>query len=190
MIANLAPVRGIHGRSLDGSRCRHCNDTETLPDVLGYCAHGALMRHSRHNVIRKMIADAARQKKYKVEEEMTCIAQGGSIRRLDILIIDKRTQKAWMIDPTIRFETCKDQGAKVQQEKDACIPHLKLQYNLKDIEIIGVLIGSRGTIFKEFESFRNKFDFSLELRHNIILHTINSSICLLKSHLYFPGLSL
>jgi len=99
-----------------------------------------------------------------------------------------------MIDPTIRFETCKDQGAKVQQEKDdiygPCIPHLKLQYNLKDIEIIGVLIGSRGTIFKEFESFRKKFDFSLKLRDNIILHTIKSSIRILNSHLYSPGLSL
>jgi len=108
MIANVAPVRAIPGRSLDGSRCRHCNETETLPHVLGYSAHGALMRNSRHNVIRKMIADTARQKKNKVEEEMTCIAQGGSIRRFGILIIDERTQKAWMIDPTIRLETCKD----------------------------------------------------------------------------------
>ncbi|KAJ4435454.1 hypothetical protein ANN_18069 [Periplaneta americana] len=37
MNANLAAVRGVPGRSLDGSRCRHgCPETETLADVQAY----------------------------------------------------------------------------------------------------------------------------------------------------------
>jgi len=70
MIFNVAPVRSVPGRSLDGNRCRHCSETETLSHVLGNCPHGALQRTARHNHIRKLIA-AEFRKQYTVVEEKT-----------------------------------------------------------------------------------------------------------------------
>ena len=55
---NLAPVRALHGRSQDNTRCRHCNEPETLPHVLGFCHYGELLRNNRHHLIRSTIAAA------------------------------------------------------------------------------------------------------------------------------------
>ena len=53
---NLAPVRALHGWSLYNSRCRHCNERETLPHVLCFCQYGELLRNNRHHLIRRKIA--------------------------------------------------------------------------------------------------------------------------------------
>ncbi|KAJ4426546.1 hypothetical protein ANN_27360 [Periplaneta americana] len=59
MTANLAAVRSVPGRSLDGTRCRHgCPEIETLAHVLGFCEQGLLLRNSRHHLIRSKIAAA------------------------------------------------------------------------------------------------------------------------------------
>ena len=40
----------------------------------------------------------------EVYEEVHCLAEDGSIRRVDILAIDKQESKAVILDPTVRFE--------------------------------------------------------------------------------------
>ena len=64
------------------------------------------------------------------------------------------------------------------------IPFFKDKYGLKEIEVLGILIGARGTITVEFENFRTKFDLSKELRNNVALSVIKSSVQILQHHTY------
>jgi len=103
MNANVAPVRGVPGRSQDGSRCRHCSEYETLPHVLGFCSKGYLLRIGRHNRIRSLIAENLRKTGFTVVEEMICNATNGSIRRFDILAMDVNKNIGWILDPHNTF---------------------------------------------------------------------------------------
>ncbi|KAJ4446185.1 hypothetical protein ANN_12878, partial [Periplaneta americana] len=116
--ANVAPVRSLHGRSLDGFRCRYCK-IETLAHVLGSCQHGELLRNSRHQNIRKLIGQALRNKSFEVHEEVHCVAsEGGGIRRADIVALDKTNSKGFILDPTVRFEMSQTQPSKVNKENN------------------------------------------------------------------------
>ncbi|KAJ4427564.1 hypothetical protein ANN_25212, partial [Periplaneta americana] len=61
MNCNTIPVRTLPGRTLDSTRCRRCDEQETLPHVLGFCHHGELLRINRHNTVRSLIAASIRQ---------------------------------------------------------------------------------------------------------------------------------
>ncbi|KAJ4452254.1 hypothetical protein ANN_03772 [Periplaneta americana] len=103
-------VRSLHGRSLDGSRCKYCNEIKTLVHVLGSCQHGELLRNSRHHNIRKLVAQALRSISFEVHEEVHCVAsEGGGIRRADIVALDKTNSKGFILDPTVRFEMSQTQ---------------------------------------------------------------------------------
>ncbi|KAJ4426359.1 hypothetical protein ANN_27173 [Periplaneta americana] len=105
MNCNAIPVRTLPGRTLDSTRCRRCDEQETLPHVLGFCHHGELLRINRHNTVRSLIAASIRQNaSYEVYEEVGCVSSDGSTRRADIIIIDRQKDKGVILDPTIRFE--------------------------------------------------------------------------------------
>ncbi|KAJ4432008.1 hypothetical protein ANN_20622, partial [Periplaneta americana] len=105
MTANLAAVRSVPGRSLDGTRCRHgCPEIETLAHVLGFCEQGLLLRNSRHHLVRSKIAAALRTKGWIVEGEISCLAENGSTKRVDILAYNADTKQGIIVDPTKRFE--------------------------------------------------------------------------------------
>ena len=79
-------LKGNLGRSQYNSRCRHYNERETLPHVLGFCHYGELLRNNRHHLIRSKIAAGVKinNKHLKVYEEVHCIASKGSNRQVDI----------------------------------------------------------------------------------------------------------
>jgi len=187
MIGQVAPVRAVYGRGLT-HQCRHCAETETLGHVLGFCDRGYLLRNQRHNNVRSMIADEFRRLKWNVYEEVNCLNPLRSTQRIDIIIFKKKNDKAYIIDPTIRIETSREQPEEVNQEKkahyDSVIPFFKDKYGLKDIEVIGVFIGARGTISVDFENFRTKFDISKDLRNKVALSVIKSSVQILQHHTY------
>ncbi|KAJ4430144.1 hypothetical protein ANN_22354 [Periplaneta americana] len=142
MNANSAAVRGVPGRSLDGSRCRHgCPETETLAHV-------------------------------QVEEEVFCLATNGSSRRIDIIAYSQTTKKGYIIDPTVRIETGSSQPEDVNQENInihlPTVDYFKAKYQLEDIEVTGLLIGARGVIPKFFERFRKTFELPQTLTADII----------------------
>ncbi|KAJ4451057.1 hypothetical protein ANN_02494 [Periplaneta americana] len=139
MIANLAAVRSVPGRSLDGTRCRHgCPEIETLAHVLGFCEQGLLLRNSRHHLVRSKIAAALRNKGWIVEE-ISCLAENGSTRRVDILAYNADTKQGIIVDPTIRFEVGCHQSAEVHLEKksiyEPTVNYFKLKYALIHIEV-------------------------------------------------------
>ncbi|KAJ4441857.1 hypothetical protein ANN_11716, partial [Periplaneta americana] len=118
MNCNTMPVRTLPGRNLDSTRCRRCDEQETLPHFLGFCHHGELLRINRHNTVRSLITASIRQNaSYEVYEEVGCVSSDGSTRRADIIIIDRQKDKSVILDPTIRFEMHEQQPQKVCREK-------------------------------------------------------------------------
>jgi hypothetical protein len=188
LIACVAPVRALPGRSHDGPICRFCDGVETQNHVIGFCPRGALMRDNRHNQIRTLIAEAIEKTGLKVYQEVHCIMSSGSTGRIDIIAINEKERIGFILDPTVRMETTSDQPELVHKEKvDIYTPSIdffKEKYQLKHIEIIGLLIGSRGTISNFLENFRTRFHLDRCLLHEIALKAIKSSTQILHHHLY------
>jgi hypothetical protein len=191
MSCNTLAVRSIPGRSTDGPLCRHgCKESETLGHVLGSCPKNSLLINARHHKVRNLIAEALRVKKFEVLEEVTCVALNGSTRRVDILCFNPVTRKGWIFDPTVRFENHEGQALEVDQEKKAiyepCIPYLLSNYNLLHLDVIGLFIGSRGTIPKFFDEFRKSMNLPHSLTEDISLTVIRSSLHIHHNHTYNP----
>ncbi|KAJ4448837.1 hypothetical protein ANN_00228 [Periplaneta americana] len=123
------------GCSTGTTHCRHCSEYETLPHMLGSCPQGEVLRIKRHSIICSMMADALRSKNLDVHEEVHCIADGGSNRRIDIIAINRNKQTAEIIDPTIRFEISATQPSEMNEEKkkiyEPMIQYLSAKYNIE-----------------------------------------------------------
>ncbi|KAJ4428322.1 hypothetical protein ANN_24341 [Periplaneta americana] len=61
----------------------------------------------------------------------------------------KASKSGFIIDPTVRFETNEEQSAEVDKEKkniyNPTIPYYLQKYQLEELEVIGLLVGARGT---------------------------------------------
>ncbi|KAJ4451070.1 hypothetical protein ANN_02507 [Periplaneta americana] len=77
------------------------SETETLGHVLGFCKKGELLRNNRHHRARTAIANLLRNRGWEVHEEIHCVSEDDSHRRVDVIAINRRTQKAMVLDPTI-----------------------------------------------------------------------------------------
>src|SRR5436190_1909397 len=117
MTCNVVSVRTVPGRGPNTNRCRHCNEFESLAHVLGSCKQGEMLRIKRHNDVRQMLAQELKKNKLEVYEELHCVSETGSTRRIDILAISRSENKGWIIDPTIRFENNITQPEDVDKEK-------------------------------------------------------------------------
>ncbi|KAJ4439585.1 hypothetical protein ANN_07712 [Periplaneta americana] len=84
----------------------------------------------------------------RVYQEVQGLATQGSVRRIDIIAI--KNNSAYILDPTIRFETHADQLHEVDTEKkriyEPTIPFYEDKYSLSHIDVIGLMVGARGTI--------------------------------------------
>ena len=182
-------LRAIPGRSQDGTDCcRHCpSEKETLGHVLGSCPHGELLRNTRHHRVRSLIAKALREKHYSVFEEVHGVSDDGSTRRIDMIAFQD-TNKGWIIDPTIRMESHADQPEEDHIEKcsiyNATISNYKNKYQLKDIVVLGLMVGARGTITSQFVQFCRQFNLDKNFIKEIAISTLRDSITILKNHLY------
>ena len=58
------------------------------------------------------------------------------------------------------------------------------KYKIDHLEVIGLMIGARGTIPDFFESFRKKFLLPKTIGYEIALSAIKGSIQILNNHLY------
>ncbi|KAJ4429566.1 hypothetical protein ANN_21735 [Periplaneta americana] len=170
MSTNIAAVRSVPGRSFQDQNCRHpeCSEVETLGHVLGYCPKGELLRNNRHHKVRSSIATTLRKAKWEVYEEVHCLAENGSTRRVEIIAIDRRNQRSLILDPTVRFEKDDQQANNVNDEKKSiynpCIPHFSGRYkmNINTWEVKGLLFGARGTSFKLTKTILLSLKFSNE----------------------------
>jgi hypothetical protein len=118
-----------------------------------------------------------------------CLAENGSTKRIDIIIISKLTKKGYILDPTVRFESAKDQPSDVNMEKKAhyepTIGYFKSKYDLDSIEVIGLMVGARGTITDFFVRFLRDFKiYSKSLVNEIVLVALKGAVQILHNHLY------
>lgn len=189
MNCNTIPVRTLPGRTLDSTRCRRCDEQETLPHVLGFCHHGELLRINRHNTVRSLIAASIRQNaSYEVYEEVGCVSSDGSTRRADIIIIDRQKDKGVILDPTIRFEMHEQQPQEVCREKqviyEPCCQHLGAQYHITHWTVFGLMFGARGTIPRETLNQLKQYKIPDKTIDAIGSHVLKSSLAIISNHLY------
>ena len=146
------------------------------------------LRNTRHHTIRSMIADALRKWQYEVHEEVHGISQDGSCRRFDIIAITPGSSTGFIIDPTIRNESHKEQPEEVHSEKcriyDPTIRFYSEKYGLTSITVIGLMVGARGTIPQLFVKFCRQFHLHNDFIYNISLAAIRGSLAILRNHLY------
>ncbi|PSN48901.1 hypothetical protein C0J52_22434 [Blattella germanica] len=111
-------------------------------------------------------------------------------RRADIVAIDKSNKKAFVLDPTIRFEINTTQAEKVDKEKrsiyEPCLPYLSKHYqiNLNQWTVIGLLFGCRAAVTKYTWQNLKPLGISQEVLHNITISIIKNSFLILHHHLY------
>ncbi|KAJ4438870.1 hypothetical protein ANN_14823 [Periplaneta americana] len=188
MVGNVAAVRAVPGRSQD-NRCRHChNEVETLAHVLGSCPHGEALRKARQYQVRSIIATALKHADYNIFEEVHGLSVTGSTRRIDIIAFKESTRSGYIIDPTVRFETDEEQPAEVDNEKkniyNPTIPYYLKKYQLKELEVIGLLVGARGTATLFMKVVFKRLGIPTSLIPIVTLAALKGSIALLKNHLY------
>ncbi|KAJ4431205.1 hypothetical protein ANN_19802 [Periplaneta americana] len=160
----------------------------SFPKIRLCCPQGEVLKIKRHNTIRSMIADALRSKNLDVHEEVHCLADGGSNRRIDIIAINRNKQTAEIIDPTIRFEISATQPSEVNEEKkkiyEPTIQYLSAKYNIEKITVTGLFFGVRGTIPKVFVKWREKYKLTRDLQDAIVTTIIKFSVAIFRQHLY------
>ncbi|KAJ4439340.1 hypothetical protein ANN_07462 [Periplaneta americana] len=188
MVGNVAAVRAVLGRSQD-NRCRHChNEVETLAHVLGSCPHGEGLRNARHHQVRSIIAIALKDAYYNTFEEVHVLSVTGSTRRIDIIAFKESTRSGFIIDPTVRFETNEEQPVEVDREKkniyNPTIPYYLQKYQLEELEVVGLLVGARGTATLFMEDVFKRLGIPTSIIPTVTLAALKGSIALLKHHLY------
>ena len=140
------------------------------------------------NRIRSKIASAFSKKGYEVYEEVPCIALQGGSQRIDRIAIDRKNNSAFILDPTIRSETDSNQPEVVNIEKkdiyDATILYFQEKYKINNISVIGLFIGTQGTIPKYLVKFFKSVGIPKSILLILAILTIKGSIQIISNHLY------
>ncbi|KAJ4437905.1 hypothetical protein ANN_13844 [Periplaneta americana] len=180
MVGYVAPVRAVPGRSRDGTRCRRC---------LSFCSYSEALYNIRHHAVRSMLAEALKEVGFTVHQEVQGLATQGSVRRIDIIAI--KNNSAYIFDPTIRFETHADQPHEVDSEKkriyEPTIPFYKDKYSLSHIDVIGLMVGARGTIPSFFANKCKNLGLTHSIVKEIAISALKGSVQILRNHLYGSG---
>lgn len=192
MSANVAAVRSVPGRNTGVTLCRHigCQETETLPHVLGFCSKTELLRNVRHHKIRSTIASRMREHGWTVDEEVVCKSACGSIRRCDIIAFKPDKNQVLILDPTVHFETGLEQPVEVDAEKKAyyepCKADLARIYNIaeENFQVTGLLFGARGSVPKFTSDFLSNLGVENKLIQEIALQVLKDSVRMLNIHLF------
>ncbi|KAJ4432384.1 hypothetical protein ANN_21003 [Periplaneta americana] len=114
----------------------------------------------------------------------TSVVEGGSNRCSRFSIVNPRKIKL----VAMRFETDEEQPAEVDNEKkniyNPTIPYYLKKYQLKELEVIGLLVGARGTATLFTKDVFKRFGIPTSIIPIVTLAALKGSIALLKNHLY------
>ncbi|KAJ4429550.1 hypothetical protein ANN_21719 [Periplaneta americana] len=192
MSCNVTAVRSVSGRTFSTTRCRHpgCSETETLGHLLGFCKTGELLRNNRHHRARTAIANLLRNRGWEVHEEIHCVSEDDSHRRVDIIVINRITQKAMVLDPTICFERDTNQALQINDDKRGkyvpCLPYLSEKYGISlfNWDVTGLLFGARGCLPKFTCNILKSFQILFYEVQKIVMEILKASVQILHYHLY------
>uniref|UniRef100_A0A8D8WY07 Uncharacterized protein n=1 Tax=Cacopsylla melanoneura TaxID=428564 RepID=A0A8D8WY07_9HEMI len=78
------------------------------------------------------------------------------------------------LENDLRFTKSKEDAMKANQEKkdiyEPCVTYFKQNYNVESIEVIGLLVGARGTITKHnMKEFKIKFNLPKKIFEEIVV---------------------
>jgi len=128
-----------------------------------------------------------RAQNWTVHEEIFDPSQS---RRVDMIAYSKNKKEGFIIDPTVIFEKTTDQPDKAHENKCAiynpCIPFFKDKYSIKNIEVIGLMIGARGTVPLKFQEFCGRFNLPKSLIEDVAVATVKYSVQILHHHFKPP----
>lgn len=189
---NYANLAGVPGSRTSNNRCRRCGgEKETIQHVLGACDFGSNRRTARHHNLKHRLAALLREKGLHTINEAACVDANGSGRSVDILAFD-RHGRAFIIDPTIRYEANRDMDSEVQAEKAAiyepCVPDLIARYREtfgdRQFEVIGVWMGARGTVGSSLKGLFERFDLPKTLIPELAEKVLSDSVRMIHNHIY------
>ena len=151
------------------------------------------MRHARHNKVKHLLTSLLRGRGLDCYEEVQCTDKDGSVRKIDIVAFEPGSERAFIVDPTVRYETNGDIGQEVQKEKErlyaSCAKSLNDlfgQHGRREYRVFGLWIGGRGTIGIEVEKFFEHFRLSKRVLPELAEMVLSASIRMLHHHVNGP----
>ena len=191
---NYANLRGVPDATSDTVLCRKCGkEKETPAHVIGFCPSNKIQIIKRHNRSTHRVKSLMTMKQWTCFEEVHARDELGSNRFSDIIAFDSKSNRAFIVDPTIRFETNKtDQDESVKEEKskiyDSCIKHYSEKYRDdfgdREWSVHGLWFGSRGTVGQSVIDFFNLFKLDKSAITEISERVLIDSIHILHCHIY------
>lgn len=159
--------------------------------MLGSCPFGLNRRNARHLALKHRLAELLRQKGFHTVDEAFCKDDTGTNRFIDIIAFDTKSNRAYLIDPTVRLETNSDIHSAVREEKkliyEPCINDLKKRFESfgeRQFEVLGLWMGAKGTISSSLLEFFERFDLDSKLMPELAEQTLSHTIRMIHHHIY------
>jgi len=143
--------------------------------------------------VKHFIAMLLREKGFECFDEVYAIDTDGKSRFSDIIAFDPKSNNAFIIDPTIRYETNdRDQDEKIIAEKreiyEKCIPFYAERYRNsfgeRNWSVRGLWFGSRGCVGKSVINFFNEFKLNCDKIKEISESILIKTIFMINNHIY------
>lgn len=191
---NYANPNGVPGSSNTSNFCRRCNRQKEIPShVIGSCPFNSTQIIICHHRVKHTIKKKLEDKGFECFEEVHAYDSEGNNRFSDIIAFDKKTNAAYIIDPTVRFETNdpkQDEGVQAEEKSiyESCAEYYENKYSpkygVRNWEVIGLWFGRRGTIGNSVIDFFNRFKLNKALINEISEQILIDSIRILHLHIY------
>lgn len=191
---NYANLNGVPGVGSASNLCRKCGkEIETIPHVIGSCPSNNLLITSRHHSIKHWLAELLRKIGFSCFEEVYAIDSEGRTRYSDIIAFQPNSKNAFIIDPTIRFESNDiGQDKSIRDEKNdiysKCIPFYEEKYRdsfgERSWKVRGLWFGSRGTFGNSVLEFFKEVKLDSANLKSISEEILSRTIYIINHHVY------
>lgn len=191
---NYANVNGVPGNNCSSDRCRRCgSEKETPAHIIGSCKNNSLLITARHHRIKKYISELLQDKGFDCYDEVFAVDNTGKRRFSDIVAFDRKSSMAFIIDPTVRYESNNEnQDKEICAEKqniyNQCIDFYEHRfaekYGHRQWNVIGLWFGARGTINSSVLNFFCRFNLNkgdlLKLSESVLIDSLH----IIHNHIY------
>ena len=182
---NYLPTRTVRkrgGEAINDTSCQRCHEEqETLAHVLNHCPPNVGLVRARHNRILHRLANAIPRSKGVQLLEQTVPGDGMALKP-DLVILNKDTSEAFVIDVTIPFEG-EDSFRAARQGKVDKYNHLKRvlqEKGYRRVEIDGFVVGALGSWDPENEPVLRKL--SIGQRYSVMFRKLCCTEAIKGSH--------
>lgn len=116
--SNYANLNGVPGVDNTSILCRRClKEKETISRVIGSCRWNNLLINSRHHGVKNQVTELLQSKGFQCFEEVYALDTEGRSRFNNIIAFKPKSKKAYIIDPTIRYESNRTKGSGRKNQK-------------------------------------------------------------------------